>query len=194
MSPGMAADAPGWSPEHPQRIADRAISRRLRHRLVIWVAKCATSGRSYRFLEVLAISPRLFRPFLSFNARLMLANSLGRRNTELVILRVAALCGSRYEWVQHTEIAARAGLTAVEIDAAGDLEGEVDLSPADRLLLTAADEFVYTHRLSDETWDSLRSRFNPRTILELCMLVGGYAMLAGALNAFGAPLEKRHSQ
>lgn len=145
------------------------------------------------FFEVLSISPRLFRPYLSFNARLMLASALGRRDTELVILRVAALCGSRHEWVQHTDLARRAGLSKRQISAVGALESaavaRAELSERDRLLLAATDELVLTRRLTEETWSSLRQLLDPRAVFELCMLAGSYAMLAGALNTFGVRLE-----
>src|SRR3954447_17583907 len=53
---------------------------------------------------------RLFRPWLRFAGRLMPGGKLPRKDAELVILRVAALCDSAYEWGHHERIARRFGL------------------------------------------------------------------------------------
>jgi len=57
------------------------------------------------------------------------------------------------------------------------------LSPGDALLARAADELVNEHRLSDTSWGALTERFSEVQLIELCMLVGSYAMLAGTLNS-----------
>ena len=46
-----------------------------------------------------------FRPWLAFGGALLSSLELDPRVRELVILRVARLCGSEYEWVQHVPIA-----------------------------------------------------------------------------------------
>ena len=53
---------------------------------------------------------RLFRPWLRFASGLMPRGELPRPDAELVILRVAVLCDSAYEWTQHARIAPRVGL------------------------------------------------------------------------------------
>ena len=53
---------------------------------------------------------RLLRGFLGFASRMMPYGELPRCDTELVILRVAWNCRSRYEWGQHVNIGLRAGL------------------------------------------------------------------------------------
>ncbi|MDQ8044563.1 MAG: carboxymuconolactone decarboxylase family protein [Patulibacter sp.] len=185
---------PAWAPLLPERFASLPRSRRPSLRLAITAARLATRGRSHHFVRAMATSPRTFWPFLTLNGRLMLRGTLGRRDTELVILRVAALCGSRYEWTQHVPLARRVGVTPEVIAAAGvpamtSVVSPQPISPQDRMLLDAVDELVLTHTVSDPTWRALQERFPPRTLMELCMLVGNYAMLAGALNAFGVPLE-----
>lgn len=125
---------------------------------------------------------RLFWGWLHFAGRLMPGGRLPRRQTELVILRVAATCGSDYELTQHRRIGRRSGLSAEEIARveAGGLDG---WSGSDRVLLAVADELLAAEDVADETWATLRREYDERVAIELVMLVGHYRMLATALRA-----------
>ncbi len=59
----------------------------------------------------------------------------------------------------------------------------------DAVLLAAADQLVIDHRLDLPTWTALRARFDDEQLIELTLLAGHYAMLAGALNSFGTRLD-----
>ena len=71
-------------------------------------------------LATLARHPDLAEAFLPFNTRLLLRSTLPPRLRELAILRVARRSGCAYEWAHHARIAAKAGLSEAEIEAAGD--------------------------------------------------------------------------
>lgn len=110
-----------------------------------------------------------------------MTGELEPRDRELVVLRVAALTGSDYEFAQHVVIGRRAGLSDAEIAAttAADIEG---WSEQDRLLLRFADEMLAADVVSDETYVALEERFTTQQLLELLLLPGFYRMLAGALR------------
>ena len=55
----------------------------------------------------------------------------------------------------------------------------------DRTVLTAVDELVETTRITDETWAALGERMDKRQLMDFVFTVGGYHMLAMALNTFG---------
>src|SRR5688500_10960009 len=57
---------------------------------------------------------KLFRAWLRFAGRLMPRGRLSRRESELVILRVAHLRDSAYEFEHHVRLGRRAGLGADE--------------------------------------------------------------------------------
>ena len=71
-------------------------------------------------LATLARHPDLAEAFLPFNTRLLLRSTLPPRLRELAILRVARRSGCAYEWAHHVRIAAKAGLSEAEIEAAGN--------------------------------------------------------------------------
>lgn len=133
--------------------------------------------------------PGLFRRWLPFGGKLLQGSRLPERDRELAILRVAWRCRAGYEWAQHVAIAEAAGLTADEVRrvASGPASGE--WSPEDASILRAVDELHDDHRISDRTWNELSARYSERQMIELPMLAGHYAMLAGALNSFGVQPE-----
>ena len=127
---------------------------------------------------------RLFWGWLHFAGRLMPGGRLLRRESELVILRVAGRLGSTYELVQHRRMGRRAGLDATEIAAAegaGTLPGSI--SAREELILRATDELLAAQDLSDALWAELARLLDERERIELVLLVGHYAMLATVLKA-----------
>lgn len=185
----MSAPEVNWH-DLPDRTDDPRINRWLPHRGVIALARRATRGRSYQFMRVVSIDRRLFRPFLLWNARIMPRGKLDRRQTEAVILRVAVLCRSKYEWTQHRAIGRGVGLSPEEVEAASTDPANPVLDERTRTLLAAIPELLDDRALSSESFDALVEFLTPAQILEFVMLVGNYAMLAGALSSFGVPLEK----
>jgi AhpD family alkylhydroperoxidase len=125
---------------------------------------------------------RLFRGWLHFAGRMMPGGRLPRRETELVILRVAHLTGSEYEATQHRGLARRAGLSDAEIDRVADGPDAPGWSDRERLLLRVTDELHATHDLSDAAWADLRAELDEPTCIEVLMLVGHYEMLATTLR------------
>ena len=143
----------------------------------------AVGGGPPNIFTTLARNRRLFRPWLRFAGRLMPGGSLPRAEAELVILRVAHNCASDYERGYHERLGRAAGLSAEEIERVRlgpDADG---WSPERAALLRAADELHADRSISDELWSELSSRLSEPELIELCMLVGHYEMLAMTLNA-----------
>ena len=125
---------------------------------------------------------RLFWGWLFFAGALMPGGKLPRRETELVILRVATLSGNEYELTQHRRLGRRAGLFAEEIARVTDGPDAEGWGSRERLLLRVTDELHARQDLSDETWAALRAELDERESIELLMLVGHYTMLATTLT------------
>jgi AhpD family alkylhydroperoxidase len=145
----------------------------------------ATGGRAPHIFTTLARHRRLFRPWLRFAGALMPGGVLPREDTELVILRVAHNCGCDYEWSHHERIAPVAGLTREQIERVREGPGAGAWSARQELLLRAADELHAERRISDSLWADLRAQYSDVELIELCMLVGHYEMLAMTLNTLG---------
>lgn len=123
----------------------------------------------------------LFWGWLHFAGRLMPGGRLPRRETELVILRVATLRGCDYELQHHVRLGARAGVTAADVERVRVGSAATGWSARERLLMGATEELIATKDLSDATWADLRAAYDERTVIELLLLVGHYDMLATTL-------------
>ncbi len=172
MAPRRARVAPGE--RHEIGAVNRAIAR---------LAGLATGGPPPRLFTTLARHRRLFRPWLRFAAALMPGGVLPRADSELIILRVASNCGCEYERRHHRRLARAAGLSATEIERAHEGPGADGWTARQRLLLAAADALHASRDIPDELWAELARELSDRELIELCMLVGHYEMLAMTLNA-----------
>lgn len=127
----------------------------------------------------------LFRAWLLFSGRLMPGGRLARLDTECVILRVAHLKGCAYERDHHVRIGRRVGITPALL-AAIEQGPEADgLSVRQRALLAAVDDLVERGNVSEPLWQALRSELDAAQLVELCLLVGQYQMLASTIATLG---------
>jgi len=180
----------GWHPATASRIAPLQLrGAGLRRRLLAGALGLFVKGDPPAIFLVLMRHWRLFRAWLSFAARLMPFGRLNRRDTELAILRVGWNCRCRYEWGQHVAIGLRVGLTPLQIARVAQGADASGWEPRQTALLRAADELHGERILSAETWQSLAAHYDERQLLELCLLIGHYEMLAGTLNSLGLPLD-----
>ncbi|MDQ2649671.1 MAG: carboxymuconolactone decarboxylase family protein [Actinomycetota bacterium] len=125
----------------------------------------------------------LFRGWLHFAGRLMPGGKLPRRETELVILRVAHLRSCGYEFDHHVHLGAKAGVTPSDVDRVREGPAANGWSPREAAILGAVETLHHQQDLPDPQWDSLRAQLSEREIIELVMLVGHYEMLATAIGA-----------
>ncbi len=146
------------------------------------------AGSELNIFTTFVRNPGLFKDFTRFAGRLLNRSGLPAQVRETLILRTAYRCGADYEWIHHVDIAGRIGLPADVIAQLGLAEPDgVDADTA--LLISAADQLTAEHELDDPTWAALSERFDEAQLIELCMLVGDYAMIAGVLRSLRVPLE-----
>jgi AhpD family alkylhydroperoxidase len=124
----------------------------------------------------------LFRPWLRFAGRLMPRGALRRRDTELVILRVAHLRSCAYEYEHHRWIGKRAGLTEEDLTRVQAGPKAAGWSARDEAVLGAVDQLHQTQDLDDAGWLTLRDHLDEAQAIEFCFLVGHYEMLATVIG------------
>jgi len=146
------------------------------------IAGVATRGRPPHVFTTLGRHRGLFRRWLWFAGALMPGGKLPRADSELVILRVAQNTGSEYEWAQHERIGRRAGLSEEEIARVREGAGAPGWSERQALLLRATDAMHADGKIGDELWAQLSAHLDEVRLIELCMLIGHYEMLAMTLN------------
>jgi len=144
------------------------------------VAGRVTGGRRPNIFTTLGRQRGLFRAWLWYSAKMMPGGRLPRRETELVILHVATLRECAYERGHHVKIGRRVGLSAKQIEHAGD-DDWAGWTDRERALLKAATQIVRDRDIDDPTWAELRAHLDEPETIELLMLCGQYDSLATTL-------------
>jgi alkylhydroperoxidase family enzyme len=146
-------------------------------------------GADLNIFATLARHPKLLKRWSQFGGVLLYGGQLPARDRELLILRTGYRCRAHYEWAQHVAIGKAIGLTDDEIDRIAAGPAAEGWSDDDALLLRAADELHEDAVLSDLTWERLAARYGEQQLIEVCMVVGQYHLVAFTLNSLGVQPE-----
>ena len=138
-------------------------------------------ARILNLYKVAAHSPKVFLNLIRLGNSVIGRMELSPRLREIVILRVATLTGSEYEWAQHTPVALQVGVTQKQLDTIPDWKNSSEFNNEERAVLQYADEVAQKVEVSDQTFNMLKSFFNEQAIVELTITIGYYGMLARLL-------------
>lgn len=180
----------GWNGPAAPRIRPLEMHEiSLPRRLLLEVMLKAGTANCSNLFRTMFRNLRLYLPFARFNAKMMPEGELTRRQTEIAVLRVGWKTRSRYEWGQHVDIGQRIGLTASDILRVSKGPDAQGWNECEGAIVRAVDELLDNRVIGDTTWRVLGKYFDERLMIELIMLVGTYAALAGTLNSLGVQLE-----
>jgi alkylhydroperoxidase family enzyme len=140
-------------------------------------------------LGTLAQHPELAKAFHTFNGYILFASTLSPRQRELLVLRVATVRGSEYEWAQHAILAGDAGLDEAEVARIAEGPDAAGWPALDGAMVRAVDELVEEGAISDTTWTILAEGLDDQQLMDLVFTVGAYEVLAMALRSFGVELD-----
>jgi alkylhydroperoxidase family enzyme len=149
----------------------------------------AEPGVDLNIFATLAHHPRLLKRWSQFGGTLLAGGELPARDRELLILRTGWNAHSEYEWGQHVIIGKASGVTDDEVAALTEPVADGGWSDDDAALLHAADELHTDNRISDTTWALLAGRLTEAQLIEVCMVVGQYHLVAFTLNSLGVERE-----
>ena len=113
---------------------------------------------------------------------------LSRQESELIILRVAALRDAQYELEHHKHLGKKAGLTAADIEAVQ--QAEHGLTGRRGALLSAADDLIRHRQISDDVYAELMRHINEKELTALLLLVTNYDGLATLMDVLHVPLDE----
>ncbi len=137
-------------------------------------------------LSTLVRHPDLTRAYLPFNAYLLKGSTLSPRIREVALLRAVHRGECAYLWSHHLPIAESAGLSARDIS--GIRSGDA-VDPLDATVIRAVDELTASSSITRPTWDELGRSFSDQQRMDLVFTIGGYLLLAMAVNTFGVQDE-----
>jgi len=140
-------------------------------------------------LGTLAHHPALTAAYHTFTGHILYGTTLTERQRELLVLRVASVRGSEYEWRQHVVLAGDAGISPAEIDQLAEGPDAPGWSAHDAALVRAVDELIADATISDDTWATLADELDTEQLMDVVFTVGCYDLLAMAFRTFGVPLD-----
>lgn len=122
------------------------------------------------------------RHYMRLGNSLLTQAQLDARLRELVILRVATLCRSYYEWYQHEILAKKVGVPGEQIEAVKkDINSPV-FNDLERAVLQYTDEVTMNVKSTDQTFNELAKSFSHRELVELTLTIGFYNLVARVLE------------
>ena len=149
----------------------------------------ANGFRVLNLFRIMAHCPRLGRHFMRLGNSILFKGSIPANLRELAILRVGNINQANYEWTHHIPIALQAGVKKEQIEDIPDWEKSKNFNEQERAVLRYTDEVTKNIRVSDGTFDALRSFLKEEAIVELTTTIGYYGMVSRILEALKVELE-----
>lgn len=142
--------------------------------------------------RVLLRHPRLARAFNDLLGLMLFRNALPHRLRELVIMRIAWVTGSEYEWGQHWRVAQTFEVPAADLHAVREWRAYAGFDDADRAVLAATDEVLEAGAVRASTWEACVAHVTggEHALLELLMAIGAWRMVSGFLRSLDIPIEE----
>jgi alkylhydroperoxidase family enzyme len=141
------------------------------------VAAALAKVPSLNLFRMLANADTAFRPWMRLGGALLGELELDPRLRELAILRIARLCGSEYEWVQHESIALRIGISAADVAAVDRGELDAFAEPV-RAVLDFTTEAVRDGHAGEAAVARLGDHLSAREVVELLLVINHYTGVA----------------
>ncbi len=116
--------------------------------------------------------------------------ALSHRLRELIIMRVAWVTQSEYEWTQHWQVSIMFGLQEAEIVAVKDWQKTDLFDEHERIVLKATDDTLTHGSIQQATWDKLAQLFpEPASQITIVASIGNWLMFAQIMESLDIPLE-----
>jgi alkylhydroperoxidase family enzyme len=147
-------------------------------------------GQAFNVYRMLANSPGTLAGVYGLVTYLWAESELPPRVQELVILRVAQLTGSDYEWSRHRVVAARVGVPDDQVAALSDWrDARERFDQVERAALALAEETTLNVEASAGAVAAVRALLGDQATLELVVLIGFYGMVSRVLRSLDVDPE-----
>ena len=115
---------------------------------------------------------------------------LDRRVKALVILTTAREVNGQYVWTVNQREARESGLSEEVISAIHERRSPVGLEPKDAAVVQFVLELLRHHRVSDVSFEALRSQVGEAGVIDVLLVTGYYHSLAHSLQALEVELPE----
>jgi alkylhydroperoxidase family enzyme len=139
-------------------------------------------NKAPNIFSTLIRNPDLFEAMNPLGLYLLRGSSLPTRDRELIILRVAWLAQSDYEFGHHRIIANKVGMSPVDINRTKKDPTTAGWEVRDRHIVEAVDQLFKQTKMAEKTWMELAKIYDEKQLLDLIITVGQYNSIAMLLN------------
>jgi 4-carboxymuconolactone decarboxylase len=117
------------------------------------------------------------------NQYLRFGAGISPRIREIATLITAREMDSQFEWVAHEPQALKDGVPANVIDVIKYRKTTVGLDEADEIVIELGRQLWHDHKVSSQIFAKAKAVFGPNKLVDLVLLMGGYAGTAALLTA-----------
>ncbi len=146
-------------------------------------------GSKTNIIMTMGNHPALGKVYNQWGKHFLMGSTLNTRQLEIIILRVAWLVKSDYEWHNHVGYGMNAGLTLDDIAAIRDFPAGGSWNDEESAIIRACGELIEQNVISDETWAALTATLAKQQMMDLVFTIGHYVMTSWALSSFGVEIE-----
>jgi alkylhydroperoxidase family enzyme len=139
--------------------------------------------------RAVANAPNLLRRFLGLANELRNGTQLDPKLRELALMTVGRLTNAEYEFTHHWNISLKAGIKREQLEQLASFETAPVFNDQERAVMRYAAEATTSIKVSDATFNALRSFLDTRRITELVMNVAFYNAVVRVLVPLGVELE-----
>jgi 4-carboxymuconolactone decarboxylase len=119
----------------------------------------------------------------SVNQYLRFGAGISARIREIAILITAREMDSQFEWVAHEREALKDGVPENVIDVIKYRKSTIGLDERDAIVIELGRQLWRDHKVTSQTFAKARALFGPNKLVDLVLLMGGYAGTAALLTA-----------
>jgi alkylhydroperoxidase family enzyme len=144
------------------------------------------SGRVTGAVNFLLLDPLVGEAFTNLGNAI--TRELPPRLREITILEASRSIGSTYEWVVHEKLGRDVGLTDDEISAIRHGTESPSMTESECLARRIVAGVLIERAVDDELYESALHAFGPRTLYDIVVHAGYYALMETTIIAFQAPV------
>jgi alkylhydroperoxidase family enzyme len=152
------------------------------------------AGTTFNMPMTFARHPQVALAIFEFSRKVQEAAEITPRLREIVIMRVAWLNQTDYEWGHHHRYMLNLGMGQEHVQGIKDGPDALVWSAAESAAIRAVDELTQTRELTDATWAALNANYPVKQIIDILVLLGQYTLLALPFNAVGLRLEDEFAE
>ena len=150
----------------------------------------SSRGGVARNYAALLNNPQAAKYLATLGGYVRFQTHLDPRVKALATLTAAREAGGHYVWTVNQRGAKEAGLTDDIIAAIHEYRAPIGLQPKDANVVQFVQELLRQHRISDATFEALRSQVGDAGVIDVLVVVGYYHSLAHCLQALEVELPE----